>query len=133
VRPSRVVISAPRLDRVLRIGQAHEPARVETFITQAAGEAFGERILNWLPGLDEQQRDAVPIGPLIKRLAAELWAVVTDNRFRVPAGSAQSVEHPDHPLAWHSHHRGLPCHLQGRACDRSSLGARDDWLPERVG
>src|SRR5947209_1142892 len=52
-RPSDIVVDAPRLNRLLRIGQAHEPVLVQTLVPHPPVKAFGVRILNRLARLNE--------------------------------------------------------------------------------
>lgn len=52
---------------------------VQAFIPEAAVEALDERVLDRLARLDEGERDAMLIGPLIHGFAAKLRPVVADN------------------------------------------------------
>src|SRR6266567_5525436 len=83
VRPSGLVVDAPRLNRALRIDQAHEPVLVEALVPEPAVEAFDVRVLDRLARIDEVEHDAMAVCPLIERLAAKLGAVVT----RSPSGT----------------------------------------------
>jgi hypothetical protein len=99
VRPSDIVIQAPRLNRLLRIRQAHEPALVETLVAEPAIEALGEGVLNRLARLNEPERAAARVRPLIERFAGELRSVVANDRLRVAAFARHRVEHAHDALA----------------------------------
>jgi len=99
VRPSDIVVDAPRFNRLLRIGQAHEPALVQALVPEPPVEALGERILNRLAGLNELKRDAARVCPLIECLAGELGTIVTDERRREAARYGQLIKHAHHALA----------------------------------
>ncbi len=76
MRSSVVVVSPPLLNSALPIFQIGEPALVKAFVSWAAIEAFGERILNRLTGIDESQACSAPVGPDVEHPAGELGSVV---------------------------------------------------------
>jgi hypothetical protein len=53
MRPLAVVLHAPLLDSLARIGERNKDLLVEAFIAQAAIERFDERILDRLARFDE--------------------------------------------------------------------------------
>ena len=53
---------------------------IEAVLSKLAVEAFEERVLCRLAGLDEMQLDAGSLGPEGQRLAHQLGTVVTDDR-----------------------------------------------------
>ena len=55
MRPLAVVLHAPLLDSLARIGERNKDLLVEAFIAQAAIERFDERILDRLARFDELQ------------------------------------------------------------------------------
>jgi hypothetical protein len=50
MRPTMVVIVAPRFDGCARLGQTQEYMLVETFVAQAAVERFHDAFCTGLPG-----------------------------------------------------------------------------------
>src|SRR5690349_17903966 len=100
MRPSDIVVQAPRLNRLLRIGQAHEPALVETLVTEPAIEAFRERVLNRLTWLNELQRDTARVRPLIERFACELRPVIADDHRGVAPRGGDVIKHSHDALTW---------------------------------
>ncbi|HXT17002.1 MAG TPA: hypothetical protein VN706_15280 [Gemmatimonadaceae bacterium] len=79
MRPSFVVLDAPRFDGALRIGQVHERALVEAFIAESAIEAFDVTVLARLAWANEVERDAAVVRPLVERLSRELRAIFADD------------------------------------------------------
>ena len=120
MRPSDIVVHAPRLNRLLRIRQAHEPALVEALVAEPAVEAFRERVLNRLARLNELERDPACVRPLIEGLSSELGAVVADNRARKAARGGQPVEDARHTLARQREVHGERGRLAGEIIDELS-------------
>ena len=55
--------------------QAREPTLVQALIPKLPVEALDKRILHRLAWIDEVQRHAIPVGPLIHDLTDELRSV----------------------------------------------------------
>ena len=53
---------------------------VQAFVAELAVERFDVAVLRGLAGLNEFQRDAVSVGPLIERLGGELRSLVRADR-----------------------------------------------------
>jgi hypothetical protein len=56
-----------------------EPALVAEFVQQSAVEPLRIRVLNRLAWIDELQRDATLVRPLIEGLASDLRTIVADD------------------------------------------------------
>src|SRR6267143_3499451 len=96
VRPYRVVIHPPGFDDPPRLLQAHEPVLVQAFVPELPVKTFDERVLHRFPRLDEVQRHAMRIRPLVHRLADELRPVVHLNRFRIAPLLRHFFQPPHH-------------------------------------
>ena len=70
--PSTVVAEAPLLDGALRVAEREEPVLIQALVAQPAVERLGVGVLHRLPGLDEVQRHAAAVCPLIEGLPSEL-------------------------------------------------------------
>lgn len=101
--PSLVVVPPPALDGDASIGQAREPAFVQTLVAESAVEALGVCVLHRFPRLDEVQRDTALVCPLVKYLPSELrripciagrpaWPIITHDAFRQPSDKRESVQ-----------------------------------------
>ena len=53
-----MVVVSPLLDRRSSILNGCEPVEVQAVLSELAVEALNERVLRWLPGLDEMQSHA---------------------------------------------------------------------------
>ena len=84
MRPAPVVLDLPSGQLLPSIAQVGEPMQVQTLVTKAAIEAFNERVIRWLAGSGELERDVVSVCPQIDKTPGKLAAVVTIN----PLGSA---------------------------------------------
>jgi hypothetical protein len=84
-----VVVSAPILYFFLGVRKAEEPVGVEAFGPDATVEGFDERIVGWLAGSREVQRDAALLGPQVKIARHELAAF---DRHGSSAGNPTSLQ-----------------------------------------
>lgn len=75
MRPVFVVLLPPLTDDFPRLGEIAEQVQIEHLIAYAAVEAFDERILVRLAGLDVVDEHSVGLTPVDKHLAQELGAV----------------------------------------------------------
>ena len=73
MRPALVIVATELLNLEAGIGDVEEPVRRETLIAEAAVKAFDVRILYGLPRADEDQLDAVSVGPDVECARDELW------------------------------------------------------------
>src|SRR3712207_4329967 len=94
-----VVVEPPSLDDAARLGQAREPALVETFLAEAAVEALDRGVLHRLAGIDEEQLHAILVGPAVELAATELRTIVDHQRVGIAARAGGILKHRDHPLA----------------------------------
>lgn len=99
MRPSLVVIPSPSLDGDSGIRQAREPALVQAFVPEPPVEAFRVRVLHRLARLDEVQRYAALVRPLIQHPPSELGAIVADDALWQPSGECEMVQYPRDALA----------------------------------
>ncbi len=97
VRPFFIVFPPPRLHHKLRFLQRHKPVFVETFIPKLAVETLDERILYWLPGLNEVQMHAMLRRPGIECHSREFRPVIQDQRLRQRASQKHPIQNPAHP------------------------------------
>ncbi len=89
MRPNGIVVESEYFHRALGFRQADEPTLVETFVPQSAVDALDEAVLHRPPRLDELQRDAVLVRPLIDVFAAKFRSVVTHDHVGVPTNLSQ--------------------------------------------
>ena len=73
----------PRLNRLLRVGQAHEPILVQALVAEFPVEAFDVSVLYRLARLDEGELHGVLVRPLIQRFSAKLRTIVADDGSRI--------------------------------------------------
>ena len=85
MRPALILVPSPDLDLGAGIGQRQEPVGVQALVAQATIERFHERIVRWLAGLAEVERDAILLSPAIKRLRDKLRPIVDPDRAGRPA------------------------------------------------
>src|SRR6185437_10757125 len=78
----------------LGVGEAEEPALVETLVAEAPVEAFDIAVLRRLAWLDELQLDPALVGPLVESPPGELRAVVRPYQHGLPAGLDQTCHDP---------------------------------------
>ena len=65
MRTPVIVIVAPAVEKLLRVGHAHEAVQVQALIPQAAVETLDEGVLHGLTGSNEIKRDPTPIGGVV--------------------------------------------------------------------
>ena len=70
---------SPVFDNSSGIVQTGEPMQVQALVPELTVEAFGERVLSRLTGLDEVQGDALPSCPEEHSLAGKLRTVVAND------------------------------------------------------
>ena len=76
MRSDMVVMVSPVADLSPGILKACEPMKVAAVVPELAVEAFHERVLRWLPRLDEMELDPSALCPEEHGLAGQFWAVV---------------------------------------------------------
>ena len=82
MRPLLVVFDEPILRDLLYLLDRFEDVSVEDLGPVGLVEAFAERVLSGLAGLDEAQPDFSLLGPIDEGVAGELGAVVQAQRCR---------------------------------------------------
>lgn len=87
----RVVVDPSCLNGLLGVVQIEKPVFVQAIITKAAVEACDERILHRPTGLNERQRHAVPMRPLIAGFTPKLRPVVAHDALRIAAPAGETV------------------------------------------
>jgi hypothetical protein len=76
MRPHGVVVDPPRLNDLLRFGDAEKPVLVQAFVAKLAVETLDVGVFNRLAWSNEAQRDSVPVGPRVERPSGEFGSVV---------------------------------------------------------
>jgi chromate transporter len=74
------------------MGEAREPVLVKAFIAKLAVERFDVRILRRLARLNQFQRHAVRIRPLVERPARKFRSLVGSQRFGIAPETCCSVQ-----------------------------------------
>ena len=85
VRSGLVVVTSPARDLASGIGETREPVLVETFVPEAAIEAFNVGVLCQAARLNQNVFDLVRLCPSEKGSRGELRSVVGSDGFRVTA------------------------------------------------
>jgi hypothetical protein len=85
----RVVVLPPRLGDGLRCEDRTVPVCVHQLVPNSRVKRFDERVLGWLPRLDEDQLDVAFQGPLLQSACDELRTVI-DSKCR---GIAELARH----------------------------------------
>ena len=96
MRTHAVVVVPPRFDGGLGIREIEKPMLVQALVPEAAVEAFDKGILFRLAWLDEGERGAMLISPLIHSLAAKLRPVAAHNRAGIAAAPRDAIQGGDH-------------------------------------
>src|SRR5215471_17495515 len=113
VRPFAVIFHPPTLDLPLRVGQVHEPTRIQALIPKPPVEALYVAILHRLARLDMNHRDALLFAPRQEVPPGELRPVVAAHRFRLAALGNDPLQHARYLLAANPRadldRRTLPC------------------------
>ena len=113
MRPFAVIFHPPTLDLPLRVGQVHEPTRIQALVPKPPVEALYVAILHRLARLDMNHRDALLFAPRQEVPAGELRPVVAAHRFRLAALGNDPLQHARYLLAADPRadldRRTLPC------------------------
>lgn len=128
MRPGVVVVDPPGFDGLASIGQADEPALVQAFVAEPPVEAFDVGVLHGLARLNEGERDAAGVCPLVERAPGELGAIVHHDRLRQSADAGQPIERSDDPCAGQRE-----VHLERGALPRVVIDDRQRAEPPPVG
>jgi len=99
VRPTTVVVFTPVGQLPLCVEERNEVMFVKAFVAKPPVEAFDERVLRRLAGLNEMQSHAAIVSPSKHGEAPHLRAVVEYDSFRVSAAQGDVVEDARHALA----------------------------------
>lgn len=91
---------------------------VQAFIAKLAVERFDVAVLHRLAGLNELQRDAVSVSPLVERACIEFWPLVGADRRWLAAETNHLVEHAHDIVASHAVIEGDLDRLLGEVIDR---------------
>ena len=70
-----IVVSTPSLAFSLRIVEAHEPMRIQTFAAELTVEGLNEGVVGWFAGPREVERDITLISPEVLITRPELAAL----------------------------------------------------------
>jgi hypothetical protein len=83
--------------------EASEAVLVQELVPDAAVEALGKRVLDWLARSDEVVLDPMRVAPSVERSARELWAIVRPDSARLPIRLDGPVQDSSHSLCWQGH------------------------------
>src|SRR5262245_66120439 len=95
MRPVIVVVEQPLIRELLHLLHALEEIGIEDLLAVTLVEALHERVLVWLPGLDEPDLDAVIPTPTLECLGEKLRPIVHADRTRKPVHLLELLHDPD--------------------------------------
>ena len=86
-----VVVVAPAVELLARIGQTEEDLHVQAFVAQLAVETLNVAVPDRLARPDEVQMHSVLIGPQVPCLTSELRSVIDGDRLRRASNTVRKV------------------------------------------